>query len=204
MAGKYSEQTGIVNFSPNAPLPPNTTFDVIVPAGGIKDYAGNPVATTFSSSFTTGASGAGYSCTIIQNPPALVNQVVTFDIQSCDSPGPYTYSWNFGDGSPATPFSSTSSATHSYSAPGHYLVIATVVKGGLQNSFNVIQTITNPTTPVPPCAFVNHRAGCLSPTRLECQCRCQYGDMYRCDGTDQVVRAGRGCASAECGRRAGW
>ena len=51
--GHYSGQEGIVNFWPARPLRPDATYEVIVPAGGARDYAGNPVATTFRSTFRT-------------------------------------------------------------------------------------------------------------------------------------------------------
>lgn len=53
--GTFSAQLGMVNFSPAATLSANTTYDVIVAAGGVKDYAGNGVATEWRSSFTTAA-----------------------------------------------------------------------------------------------------------------------------------------------------
>jgi len=54
LSGKYSHQFAIVNFSPDQPLLPNTTYEIVIPAGGIKDYAGNTTATTFTSYFSTG------------------------------------------------------------------------------------------------------------------------------------------------------
>jgi hypothetical protein len=54
LAGTYSVQLGIVNFAPAKPLAPNTSYEVVVPAGGLRDYAGNPIATTFKAQFTTG------------------------------------------------------------------------------------------------------------------------------------------------------
>jgi hypothetical protein len=53
--GFMATQTGILNFSPMTPLKANTTYEVIVPAGGIKDYVGNGVPKEFRSTFTTGA-----------------------------------------------------------------------------------------------------------------------------------------------------
>jgi len=52
--GKYSYQFSIANFSPDQPLLPNTTYEIVVPASGMKDYAGNAVTTTFISRFSTG------------------------------------------------------------------------------------------------------------------------------------------------------
>lgn len=55
LSGKYSHQTSMVNFSPDVPLLANTTYEIVIPAGGMKDYAGNPTATEFKSYFSTGA-----------------------------------------------------------------------------------------------------------------------------------------------------
>lgn len=52
--GYLATQTGILNFSPLEPLKANTTYEVIVKAGGIKDYAGNGVPKEFRSLFSTG------------------------------------------------------------------------------------------------------------------------------------------------------
>jgi hypothetical protein len=54
LAGHYSGQEGIVNFWPLSPLSPDTTYEVVVPAGGVIDFNGNPTTTEFRSTFTTG------------------------------------------------------------------------------------------------------------------------------------------------------
>ena len=55
LAGFYSVQLGIVNFSPSQPLAPNTTYEVVLPAGGVRDYAGNAIAAEYRTTFTTGS-----------------------------------------------------------------------------------------------------------------------------------------------------
>lgn len=55
LAGTYSVQLGIVNFAPTQALLPSTTYEVLLPAGGVKDYAGNPIATDYRATFTTGS-----------------------------------------------------------------------------------------------------------------------------------------------------
>ncbi len=57
LSGKYSHQFSMVNFSPDEPLLPNTTYEIVIPSGGIKDYAGNAVSKTFTSYFSTGPTG---------------------------------------------------------------------------------------------------------------------------------------------------
>jgi len=54
LPGKYSGQTGILNFSPDEALDSNTTYQIFLPAGGIKDYAGNTIEKEFVSYFSTG------------------------------------------------------------------------------------------------------------------------------------------------------
>ena len=53
LPGKYSGQMQILNFSPDQPLKPGTTYEVVIPQGGIKDVSGNPTPGSFLSRFTT-------------------------------------------------------------------------------------------------------------------------------------------------------
>jgi hypothetical protein len=56
LKGKYSHLFSILNFAPDQPLLPNTTYEVVIPKGGFKDWAGNPTAAGFTSLFSTGPS----------------------------------------------------------------------------------------------------------------------------------------------------
>ncbi len=51
--GHYSGQEGVVNFWPAHPLKPDTQYEVLVPAGGVRDFSGNAVAIPFRSTFRT-------------------------------------------------------------------------------------------------------------------------------------------------------
>jgi hypothetical protein len=51
--GIASVQENVVNFAPDAPLLPGTAYTFEIPAGGIVDYNGNPVAEPFVLEFTT-------------------------------------------------------------------------------------------------------------------------------------------------------
>lgn len=57
LSGKYSYQSSIINFSPDVPLLANTTYEIVIPAGGLKDYAGNTITKSFTSYFSTGPTG---------------------------------------------------------------------------------------------------------------------------------------------------
>lgn len=54
LAGTYSVQLGIINFHPAQPLQAGTTYEVLLMAGGVKDYAGNGIANEYRTVFTTG------------------------------------------------------------------------------------------------------------------------------------------------------
>ena len=51
--GYISTQEAIVNFAPTEPLKPATDYTFEVPAGGIVDFNGNPIAETFTMQFRT-------------------------------------------------------------------------------------------------------------------------------------------------------
>jgi DNA-binding beta-propeller fold protein YncE len=130
LAGKYSVNMNIVNFTPNSPLAANTTYEVVITSGAnaIKDVAGNSVATSFSSQFSTGATigGGPLTCSISQLTPATTGTTVNFSLTSSGGTGTRTHSWNWGDGSAATGFSSGTTASKSYGTAGHYDVVVTV------------------------------------------------------------------------------
>jgi hypothetical protein len=44
----------IVNFWPDEPLLPSTSYTLEIPAGGIEDFSGNAIEEPFTATFTTG------------------------------------------------------------------------------------------------------------------------------------------------------
>jgi hypothetical protein len=53
LAGKYGLRNTVVNFDPDADLQPGTTYEVVLPKGGITDLVGNELAAEWKSTFTT-------------------------------------------------------------------------------------------------------------------------------------------------------
>jgi len=53
VSGTWGVTTSVLNFEPNEPLEPGTTYEVILPAGGVKDLVGNGIAQEFRATFTT-------------------------------------------------------------------------------------------------------------------------------------------------------
>jgi cytochrome c peroxidase/streptogramin lyase len=145
--GSYSNQLGIVNFFPDAALQTNTTYEVVVPAGGMKDWVGNGMEEAFISRFTTGsAGGGGFVFVAAQpNPPAQVDLPVGFSAVA-NGQGPFQYSWDFGDGTPPTPFSSSGEALHTYTRGGHFSVLCTATNGSAMDTDSFVQTVHYPLT----------------------------------------------------------
>lgn len=124
LAGTYTVQTaGVVNFWPDQPLAADASYEIIVPAGGVRDWAGNPSATTFTAAFSTGSEIADpITLTLDEGSRSISGDAWLADATVTHPDGAVEVSWNFGDGSPATAFSTTTGASHTYSEPGHYLV----------------------------------------------------------------------------------
>src|SRR4029450_8503825 len=97
----YSTQTNLVNFAPDQPLLPDTTYEVLVPAGGVRDYAGNPSTTEHLSRFSTGPflAGGGLRCVVVQTVPAATRSKATISVQLSD-PTNVALTVDPGDGSP--------------------------------------------------------------------------------------------------------
>lgn len=146
IAGKYSHQSAIVNFFPSVPLLANTTYEVVIPAGGLKDWAGNAIDQAFTSRFSTGASVSNLFVDAATPAARATGQSASFTATASGGSGGYTYSWSFGDGTPATAFSSNASVSHTYSAPGHYQVSVTARSGTQQAGDAFIQTVHRPLT----------------------------------------------------------
>jgi cytochrome c peroxidase/streptogramin lyase len=150
LAGAFSHQMGVVNFSPDAPLLANTTYEVVIPAGGVRDWAGNATVRAFTSLFATGNAINSIQVTASPVLPVTTGQTASFNVASVAGPGTLLYSWSFGDGSPATAFSSNTAASHNYSNPGHYSAQVTVSNGTATASAAIVQTVHRVTTATAP------------------------------------------------------
>jgi YVTN family beta-propeller protein len=150
LPGRYSQQLGVVNFAPQMPLAPNTTYEVVVPAGGVRDWVGNPTPVTFTSRFTTAPATGISGCDVGVDTPRFVDAEVAFSATGCMGTGALSYSWSFGDGSAPTPFSSNPAATRRYARPGHHTVALTVRDAAGQRTFARRQTVVFPPTSTRP------------------------------------------------------
>src|SRR6185436_13763286 len=53
LAGKWSGAWGVLNFDPDDDLKSKTTYEIILPRGGMTDLVGNALADDFKATFTT-------------------------------------------------------------------------------------------------------------------------------------------------------
>ena len=93
----------------------------------------------------------GLGVSIVSRPPREVGQTVELTAEGSGS-GTFYYSWDFGDGSPVTPWSLDPAASNVYSAPGHYSVLLSISNAAQTTSISFLQTIHRPLTVPPPSA----------------------------------------------------
>ncbi|MES2657948.1 MAG: discoidin domain-containing protein [Verrucomicrobiota bacterium] len=145
VAGTYSVMMGIVNFAPDAPLELNSTYDVVLKAGGVKDQVGNSVASdTLVSRFSTGSQLTDFKVVIQPTTPVAVGQQAQLALTVTNTNGlALEHSWNFGDGSGDTAFSAATAAAHNYSLKGNLsLSVRTRIAGTTYSpSINGVQVV---------------------------------------------------------------
>jgi DNA-binding beta-propeller fold protein YncE len=83
-------------------------------------------------------------------PPRLVGATVSYTAQT-NLVGAFQYQWDFGDGAVSAP-SSSPAASHTFTAPGRYVVTLTVSDpvSGSQDEHQFVQNVTSPPTPLQP------------------------------------------------------
>lgn len=123
---------GVLTITPKQYLAVDTTYEVVIPAGGIKDAAGNGIE-GYSFTFSTGSAVGGgneapqISAVTPSQAPVDPGQSVQFSVAASDPEGdPLQYRFSFGDGTAATAWSSSPNASRSFAEPGHYEVKAQV------------------------------------------------------------------------------
>jgi hypothetical protein len=116
----------LLSFTPSQPLSANTTYEVLLPAGGIQDAVGNGMV-PYSFRFSTGSGlGAGNQAPVVASfditpQIATVGQSVSLQFGASDPEGgSVLYKVDFGDGGPDSGWTSATSISHVYSSRGHF------------------------------------------------------------------------------------
>ena len=121
LIGKWGLTETVLTFWPEELLQPETDYEIVAVANGIKDLVGNALAQDVRTVFRTG-SWAPRGIGGIERPHAVVtgqDAVLT----AKPVPGNQGYRWDFGDGTQGA----GGSVSHSYDKPGRYTVTLSVV-----------------------------------------------------------------------------
>ncbi|MGF1484905.1 MAG: fibronectin type III domain-containing protein [Opitutales bacterium] len=146
----------ILTITPVNDLLPDTTYEVIVVDGGIKDAAGNGIE-PYSFTFSTGSGIAGGNQApvinqVTANPsPIQPGNAIAFSVDASDDESdPLEYRYNFGDGTASTEWTTDSTISHLYPNAGHFEVKVQVrdLKPGGATS-NAVLTLTVTVTDIP-------------------------------------------------------
>lgn len=121
----------ILTFTPDLPWAADTTYEVILPEGGIKDAAGNGIE-GYQFTFSTGASVGGNAAPQVSlleatPQPMLPGEVLNASAAATDPDlDPVEFRFDFGDGSPKTAWSVESNVDHTYVESGHFQITVQV------------------------------------------------------------------------------
>jgi hypothetical protein len=147
----------VLTITPTEYLLADTTYEVEIVAGGIKDVAGNGIL-PYSFSFSTGSSVAGGNAspqvsTFSASPsPTTPGTEVTFNAAATDADSDsLEYRFTFGEAGAVREWDGSSTASHTYATAGHFGVKVQVrdVRAGVALS-TVSQTGTVSVVPAPP------------------------------------------------------
>ena len=187
--GNQSGQAGTPVIVPLSATDPNGDTLVFSASGlpsGVSinpstgEIGGTPMASGTFNVIVTASDGVNsdsesFTWTVAQGPPfvlntppppspAVVGTATTFSASVTGGVG-VQYQWDFDDGTPLTPFSSSGTITHQFAQPGIYYVTVYVRDaGGTIDSRTIVQAIHLPLTPNRPAissniAFEDRSAG---------------------------------------------
>jgi len=119
----------IINIHPESPLLDDTTYELVLPAGGIRDAAGNGIEAfgfNFSTGETLNPAPVIRSFTAATHPILPGNPTVFSVVANVSSAGNLESRFSAGDGSAFTAWGSATTFNHTYAIAGHYTAVAQV------------------------------------------------------------------------------
>jgi DNA-binding beta-propeller fold protein YncE len=140
--GDWGLQQTLLTFTPHAPLTPDTSYEVVLPAGGLTDLVGNPLATELRWTFSTGAQLAAPSCDLAPLPTATLDQPLT--LSAADPLPGATYRWQLGE--QVEQGGTNGTLTWTPTAPGRLPVRLTVSHEGAQRTCTGVLRVQAPPT----------------------------------------------------------
>jgi uncharacterized protein (TIGR03382 family) len=132
----YGLDQTLLHLSPLAPLAEDTSYEVVLHAGGLTDLAGNGLANEVRFVFTTGDGTPPPPCTIEPLAPAEVGASTPLSAAAVDGAA---YTWTV----PGAELSGQSTS-HVFDAPGRFSVGLSVERDGVQRNCTAIQIVQPP------------------------------------------------------------
>jgi len=146
LAGSFGHSQTVLSFWPDEPLADNTSYEIVLPGGGVTDLVGNPIATTFSATFATGDTLISPSCAITNAEPSLVGSSVTLAAE--DAGAGATYEWTVEGESTTT---DSPSLTHGFAAAARHSVrLRVTTTEGASRTCAATQVVHRPLRETPP------------------------------------------------------
>ncbi len=134
--GRWGVSHTVLTFSPNETLATDTTYEVVLPAGGITDLVGNPIAVEHRSVFSTGDALVELPCSFTTRA-AEIGRELTYRAPEGDG---LTFGWDFGDGATAD----GAEVTHAFDAAGRHPITLTVESAQGSRSCSSTQIVHYP------------------------------------------------------------
>ena len=125
------------------------TFNVTVTATNTKGFSG-------TANFSWAVAGLPPVIAPVSAPVITTGSTASYTANVTGGTGTLQYSWNFGDGSTPTAFSTTKTASHAFAANGVYTVTLTVkAADGSLTVTSFVQAVSSAPTTVAPVASTN-------------------------------------------------
>jgi YVTN family beta-propeller protein len=170
LAGTVSlSDSDVVTFHPTAPLLPDTVYEVVLPADGIRDLAGNAIASEFLFRFSTGDPvelgnrAPRIDAFAVSAYPAAPGAPVTLSATVSDPDGDALEArWDFGDGTPPTDWTTDFAPVHTYATEGHHrgtVQVRDPSDAVITRSFTVTVSLPPPATAGLGSSVIVHHAG---------------------------------------------
>ncbi|TRX52733.1 Ig-like domain-containing protein [Thalassomonas sp. M1454] len=145
----YSHTAGVVNIVPKLALEKNTTYEVVVNDAAeyrLSDQVGNFFAGNKRlATFSTGEYVGKFNASINHQSQIELGHTSKFKAQALYTGNDlsFEYSWNFGDGSPETNFSSKAEVEYQYAAAGNFIVTLTTRIKGVEQTLQTTDKTTS-------------------------------------------------------------
>ncbi len=150
--GHWSTSNSILNFTPSVPLAKGETYELVLPAGSVKDQVGNPMKEEYIAKFSTGTVLNDFEISLAPSKMIKHGEEAVFSVATSSDVknSNIEYAWDFGDGSKLTAYTKETTAKHVYAKPGRYPVVLHASQKGQHASTLLTQLVVKPVTKTSP------------------------------------------------------